>query len=60
MPVVFIEAPPGVRPDAKQRMVEKITAAMRDPAEPAASTTSNERSEQLCLSNMASCFPRAL
>jgi phenylpyruvate tautomerase PptA (4-oxalocrotonate tautomerase family) len=28
MPVVFIEAPPGVRGDAKKRMVEKITAAV--------------------------------
>jgi phenylpyruvate tautomerase PptA (4-oxalocrotonate tautomerase family) len=28
MPVVFIEAPPGVRPDAKQRMMERITAAL--------------------------------
>jgi phenylpyruvate tautomerase PptA (4-oxalocrotonate tautomerase family) len=28
MPVVFIEAPPGVRADAKKRMVEKITTAL--------------------------------
>src|SRR5262249_15476848 len=28
MPVVFIDAPPGVRPDAKTKMMEKITAAI--------------------------------
>jgi phenylpyruvate tautomerase PptA (4-oxalocrotonate tautomerase family) len=28
MPVVFIEAPPGIRTDAKKKMVEKITAAI--------------------------------
>jgi len=28
MPVVFIEAPPGIRTDAKRAMVEKITAAI--------------------------------
>ena len=28
MPVVFIEAPPGIRSDAKTKMVEKITAAI--------------------------------
>jgi len=28
MPVVFIEAPPGIRSDAKKRMVEKVTAAV--------------------------------
>jgi phenylpyruvate tautomerase PptA (4-oxalocrotonate tautomerase family) len=28
MSVVFIEAPPGIRPDAKKKMVEKITAAI--------------------------------
>jgi phenylpyruvate tautomerase PptA (4-oxalocrotonate tautomerase family) len=28
MPVVFIEAPPGIRSEAKTRMVEKITAAI--------------------------------
>ena len=28
MPVVFIEAPPGIRTEAKTRMVEKITAAI--------------------------------
>jgi len=28
MPVVFIEAPPGIRADAKKRMVEKITTAL--------------------------------
>ena len=27
MPVLFIEAPPGIRPEAK-KMVEKITAAI--------------------------------
>jgi len=30
MPVVFIEAPPGIRPEAKKKMVEKITAAIDD------------------------------
>jgi phenylpyruvate tautomerase PptA (4-oxalocrotonate tautomerase family) len=28
MPVVFIEAPPGIRAEAKQKMVEKITLAI--------------------------------
>jgi len=28
MPVVFIEAPPGIRPEAKTRMVERITTAI--------------------------------
>ena len=28
MPVVFIEAPPGIRTDAKRKMVEKITSAI--------------------------------
>jgi phenylpyruvate tautomerase PptA (4-oxalocrotonate tautomerase family) len=28
MPVVFIEAPPGIRVDAKKKMVEKITTAI--------------------------------
>jgi phenylpyruvate tautomerase PptA (4-oxalocrotonate tautomerase family) len=28
MPVVFIEAPPGIRPDAKKRLVEKVTTAI--------------------------------
>ena len=28
MPVVFIEAPPGIRADAKRRMVEKVTSAI--------------------------------
>ena len=28
MPVVFIEAPPGLRTDAKRKMVEKITSAI--------------------------------
>jgi phenylpyruvate tautomerase PptA (4-oxalocrotonate tautomerase family) len=28
MPVVFIEAPPGIRTDAKKMMMEKITAAI--------------------------------
>jgi phenylpyruvate tautomerase PptA (4-oxalocrotonate tautomerase family) len=28
MPVVFIEAPPGIRADAKRTMIEKITAAI--------------------------------
>jgi phenylpyruvate tautomerase PptA (4-oxalocrotonate tautomerase family) len=28
MPVLFIEAPPGIRPEAKKKLVEKITAAV--------------------------------
>jgi phenylpyruvate tautomerase PptA (4-oxalocrotonate tautomerase family) len=28
MPVLFIEAPPGIRPEKKQVMMEKITAAI--------------------------------
>jgi len=28
MPVLFIEAPPGLRPEAKRKMMEKITAAV--------------------------------
>ena len=28
MPVIFIEAPPGIRTDAKKKMVEKITTAI--------------------------------
>jgi phenylpyruvate tautomerase PptA (4-oxalocrotonate tautomerase family) len=28
MPVLFIEAPPGIRPEAKKKMVEKLTAAI--------------------------------
>jgi phenylpyruvate tautomerase PptA (4-oxalocrotonate tautomerase family) len=28
MPVCFIEAPPGIRAEAKKRMVEKITTAI--------------------------------
>ena len=28
MPVVFIEAPPGIREEAKRQMVEKITLAI--------------------------------
>ena len=30
MPVVFIEAPPGIKPEAKKQMVQKITAAIDD------------------------------
>jgi phenylpyruvate tautomerase PptA (4-oxalocrotonate tautomerase family) len=30
MPVVFIEAPPGIRMEAKKKMVEKITTAIDD------------------------------
>ena len=30
MPVVFIEAPPGIRPEAKQTLMQKITAAADD------------------------------
>ena len=28
MPVVFIEAPPGIKPEAKKEMVQKITTAI--------------------------------
>ena len=28
MPIVFIDAPPGIRADAKRTMMEKITAAI--------------------------------
>jgi phenylpyruvate tautomerase PptA (4-oxalocrotonate tautomerase family) len=28
MPVLFIEAPPGIRPEAKKNMMKKITAAI--------------------------------
>lgn len=28
MPVLFIEAPPGIRPEAKKKMVEKLTATI--------------------------------
>jgi phenylpyruvate tautomerase PptA (4-oxalocrotonate tautomerase family) len=28
MPVVFIEAPPGIKSEAKKQMVEKITTAI--------------------------------
>ena len=28
MPVVFIEAPPGIRADAKKKMVEKVTSSI--------------------------------
>ena len=30
MPVVFIEAPPGIKPEAKKQMVQKITTAVDD------------------------------
>ena len=30
MPVVFIEAPPGIRAEAKKQMVERITTAIDD------------------------------
>ena len=30
MPVVFIEAPPGIRMEAKKKMVERITTAIDD------------------------------
>ena len=30
MPVVFIEAPPGIRAEAKKKMVELITTAIDD------------------------------
>jgi len=28
MPLLFIEAPPGIRPEAKRRMVQKLTEAI--------------------------------
>ncbi len=28
MPVLFIEAPPGIRPEAKRTMIEKLTTAI--------------------------------
>ena len=28
MPVLFIEAPPGIRPEAKRKMIEKLTTAI--------------------------------
>ena len=30
MPVVFIEAPRGIKPEAKKQMVQKITTAIDD------------------------------
>ena len=30
MPVVFIEAPPGIKPEAKKQMLQKITTAIDD------------------------------
>jgi phenylpyruvate tautomerase PptA (4-oxalocrotonate tautomerase family) len=30
MPIVFIDAPPGIRADAKKKMMETITAAIDD------------------------------
>ncbi len=30
MPVVFIEAPPGIKPEAKKQMVQRITNAIDD------------------------------
>lgn len=28
MPILFIEPPPGIRPEAKRKMLEKITVAV--------------------------------
>lgn len=28
MPILFLETPPGIRPEAKRRLVEKLTAAV--------------------------------
>jgi hypothetical protein len=28
MPVIFIEAPPGIRPEAKKKLMQKITMAV--------------------------------
>ncbi len=30
MPVIFIEAPPGIRPEAKKTLMQKITASVDD------------------------------
>ena len=30
MPVVFIEAPPGIKPEAKKQLVQNITTAIDD------------------------------
>lgn len=30
MPVVFIEAPPGIQPEAKKTLMQKITTAVDD------------------------------
>ena len=30
MPVVYIEAPPGLRPEAKKKMVETVTNAIEE------------------------------
>ena len=30
MPVVFIEAPPGIKPEAKKQLVQKIATAIDD------------------------------
>jgi hypothetical protein len=30
MPVIFIEAPPGIRPEAKKTLMQKITTAVDD------------------------------
>jgi hypothetical protein len=30
MPVLFIEAPPGIRPEKKRVMMQKITEAVED------------------------------
>jgi phenylpyruvate tautomerase PptA (4-oxalocrotonate tautomerase family) len=34
MPVVLINAPPGIRPDAKKRMMEKIHTALSEVYQP--------------------------
>lgn len=28
MPILFLETPPGIRPEAKRKLVEKLTAAV--------------------------------
>jgi len=30
MPICYIDAPPGISPEAKKRMMEKITAAIEE------------------------------
>jgi hypothetical protein len=49
MPVCLIEAPTGIRRDAKKRLVERTTAALNEayPAPTSASSFANTRSRTL-------------